>query len=296
MINKNDQVTDTETAEILRLAKKCLALEGDFVELGCYKGDTSVLLGKLLADFDVAPGRESNTNSAESSQNSYQSCGKHEDKITHSVEKHQNNCVKIVDKFTLPVENLCKNSNQTINKATDVSKKASGGSPALALSQSSSVCQISAHLESYPEKRLKKHLWIYDSFAGLPPKLPQDSSSAGINFQGGELAVTKREVVDKIRHAGLKNVIIKKAWFEELTNHDLPYKIAFAFLDGDFYSSIKTSLKLVLPLMHSRGIMIVHDYNNPELPGSTRAVDEFLKNHPTFQLQVKCSLAILTQK
>ena len=197
-----------------------------------------------------------------------------------------------MDKFTSPVENPCKNSGQIINKVTDSSRKTSADLLALTLSRSSSVRQISSRLESCPEKRL----WIYDSFAGLPPKLPQDSSSAGINFQGGELAVTKREVVDKIRHAGLKNVIIKKAWFEELTNHDLPYKIAFAFLDGDFYSSIKTSLKLVLPLMHSRGIMIVHDYNNPELPGSTRAVDEFLKNHPTFQLQVKCSLAILTQK
>lgn len=310
MINKNDQVTDTETAEILRLAKKCLDLEGDFVELGCYKGDTSVLLGKLLANFSSAPGRESNIHSAVSSQNYYQLCGKHvqdfhnsvdkilnyggkhADKIIHSVEKHQKDCAKIVDKFTSPVENPCKNSGQIINKVTDSSRKTSADLLALTLSRSSSVRQISSRLESCPEKRL----WIYDSFAGLPPKLPQDSSSAGINFQGGELAVTKREVVDKIRHAGLKNVIIKKAWFEELTNHDLPYKIAFAFLDGDFYSSIKTSLKLVLPLMHSRGIMIVHDYNNPELPGSTRAVDEFLKNHPTFQLQVKCSLAILTQK
>lgn len=45
----NDQVTKAETAEILRLAEQCLEIEGEFVELGCYRGDTSVLLGKLLA-------------------------------------------------------------------------------------------------------------------------------------------------------------------------------------------------------------------------------------------------------
>lgn len=44
----NDQVTREETAEILRQAELALAAEGDFVELGCYKGATSVLLGKLL--------------------------------------------------------------------------------------------------------------------------------------------------------------------------------------------------------------------------------------------------------
>ena len=44
----NDQVTPAETAEILRLAEQSLEAEGDFVELGCYRGDTSVLLGKLL--------------------------------------------------------------------------------------------------------------------------------------------------------------------------------------------------------------------------------------------------------
>lgn len=34
----NDQITNQETATILELAKQCLTLPGDFVELGCYKG------------------------------------------------------------------------------------------------------------------------------------------------------------------------------------------------------------------------------------------------------------------
>lgn len=189
----NDQVTKAETEEILRQAENCLSQEGDFVELGCYKGDTSVLLGKLL--------------------------------------------------------------------------------------------------KSQPAKRL----WIYDSFAGLPEKTREDASGAGANFQKGELLVTKREVVDKIRKHGLKNVVIKKAWFDELQDQDLPVKISFAFCDGDLYASIKTSLKLAWPRLTKDGIIIVHDYNNPELPGSARAVDEFLRQHPEFRLQVRHTLAILAK-
>ncbi len=218
-MNKNDQVTGAETAEILQQAESCVRLSGDFVELGCYKGETSVLLGKLLAR-----------------------CGK-------PVEKIQSSSGKNVDKQARDVDNLC--------------------------------------------KTIEKRLWIYDSFAGLPPKTAEDTSSAGVNFRGGELFVTKREVIDKIRHAGLKNVVIKKAWFEDLASQDLPKEIAFAFLDGDFYGSIKTSLKLVVPLMNPKGVIIVHDYNNPELPGSTRATDEFLRQHQDYKLMVKHTLAIL---
>ena len=40
---KNDQVSVEETKKILEVARDSLEVEGDFVELGCYKGDTSLL-------------------------------------------------------------------------------------------------------------------------------------------------------------------------------------------------------------------------------------------------------------
>ena len=52
MAFKNDQVSYEETEKILELAKKSLASPGDFVELGCYKGDTSLLLAEVLKDTD----------------------------------------------------------------------------------------------------------------------------------------------------------------------------------------------------------------------------------------------------
>ena len=69
--------------------------------------------------------------------------------------------------------------------------------------------------------------------------------------------------------------IIKKAWFHELTDADMPENIAFAFLDGDLYESIRDSLKLIENKMAKDGIIVVHDYNNMALPGVAKAVDEW---------------------
>ncbi len=126
----------------------------------------------------------------------------------------------------------------------------------------------------------QKILWLYDSFEGLPAKTREDNSAAGDAFQAGELLVTKREVIEKFKKMGLKLPKIKKAFFDDLDIiYDIPEKISYAFLDGDLYQSIKTSLRLVTEKMSPGGVIIVHDYNNPELPGSARAVDEWLKAH-----------------
>ena len=152
----------------------------------------------------------------------------------------------------------------------------------------------------------QKILWLYDSFEGLPAKTREDNSAAGDAFQAGELLVTKREVVEKFkkmeevikkglefdrqkRFGSVREMIeklrkiiakIKKAFFDDLDIiYDIPEKISYAFLDGDLYQSIKTSLNLVSSKMSQGGVIIVHDYNNPELPGSARAVDEWLKVH-----------------
>jgi len=265
----NDQVTPSETTEILRQAERALVAEGDFVELGCYKGTTSVLLGQLLQRHESTV------------ENSAFACGK-------PVEKSHEN-----------VENLCKTP---LNPVENFQSQLSNPSQISAQSKAHPQSKVQLQPQQSPNLQNSSHsqssirrLWIYDSFAGLPEKTREDSSGAGANFQPGELLVTKREVIDKLRKSGLKNVIVKKAWFDQLQDTDLPSKIAFAFCDGDLYASIKTSLRLVLPRLSPQGIIIVHDYNNPELPGSARAVDEFLRAHPDFQLRVVHTLAILTR-
>ena len=171
---RNDQVSELETEKIISMARKRLSIEGDFVELGCYKGDTSLMLAEILQGTN-------------------------------------------------------------------------------------------------------RKLWVYDSFEGLPKKSAEDESAVGVDFRQGELAVSKKEVKARFLRAGLTVPKIKKAWFSELKSEDLPEKIAFAFLDGDLYESIKDSLKLVEGKMVAGGVIMVHDYTNEALPGVARAVDEWAK-------------------
>ncbi len=186
----NDQVSELETEKILSIAKGCLFAPGDFVELGCYKGDTSMLLAEVIGDSD-------------------------------------------------------------------------------------------------------KRLFIYDSFEGLPEKSSSDASEAGRDFVKGALLVTKREVKARFLRAGMKLPVIKKAWFNELTDADLPEKIAFAFLDGDLYESIRDSLKLVEGKLSEGAVVTIHDYQNEALPGVAKAVDEWLARNPGYKTEVYQSMMII---
>ena len=214
------QVEDNETELILEMARECLGREGDFVELGCYEGDTSLLIAEEL----------------------------HRHFLGHTQGRNPR------PKGRTP--------KPTVQENGDCS------SP-------------------------KQRLWIYDSFEGLPSKTREDESEAGRNFQEGVLMVSKREVKARFLRAGLPVPVIKKGWFSDLTETDMPPEIAFAFLDGDLYQSIKDSLRLVEDKMADNGIIIVHDYDNIELPGVTKAVDEWRAKNPQWKMERRYSLAIL---
>lgn len=115
---------------------------------------------------------------------------------------------------------------------------------------------------------------VYDSFEGLPEKSAADLSAAGQQFIAGELAVSKKQFLHEFRKANLKPPLVHKGWFSELSDEDVPRPIAFAFLDGDFYESIRDSLALVTPHMQPGGTIIVDDYAHEALPGASKAAQE----------------------
>lgn len=117
---------------------------------------------------------------------------------------------------------------------------------------------------------------VYDSFEGLPAKTAADISPSGTQFTEGELKVSKKDFLREFQKAHLTAPIIHKGWFSELHQSDVPSEISFAFLDGDFYESIRDSLKLVLPTMQPGGVIVVDDYAREALPGAAKAVHELL--------------------
>ncbi|MBR3163950.1 class I SAM-dependent methyltransferase [Candidatus Saccharibacteria bacterium] len=139
-----------------------------------------------------------------------------------------------------------------------------------------------------------KWLWLYDSFEGLPQKQKEDVSATGTLFRAGALKASKDAVLREFRKRRLPEPAIRKGWFEDLRAEDLPEAICFALLDGDFYSSIASSLQLVAPKIVYGGIIMVHDYKNPALPGSSRAVMDFYRNNrDLFRLTVASGMARL---
>lgn len=137
-----------------------------------------------------------------------------------------------------------------------------------------------------------RELNVYDSFEGLPEKRVEDASRAGDQFKAGELAVTKKQFIVNYKKAGLSLPRIHKGWFSDLIEADVPEKIAFAFLDGDYYESVLTPLRLIWPRLVPGAVIVVDDYANEALPGAAKAVDEWLETHPA-KLTIEHSLAIL---
>lgn len=133
----------------------------------------------------------------------------------------------------------------------------------------------------------KRKLYLYDSFEGLPSKTHEDESPAGMQFKTGELFAAKKQLIRNLKQANVTMPRIRKAWFADLTVQDMPDHIAFAFLDGDYYLSIKDSLRCIEDNLSPNATIIIDDYANEALPGAARAVDEWLLRYPTYVKRVE---------
>ena len=134
---------------------------------------------------------------------------------------------------------------------------------------------------------------VYDSFEGLPAKTKPDQSAVGADFKAGKLYASKRQLLQQFRAAGLRPPIAHKGWFEQLTARDIPEKLAFVFLDGDFYTSILSSLKLVWPRMQKGSKILVDDFKRETLPGVEQALNDFLGAKQTATLRYEQNIAII---
>lgn len=137
-----------------------------------------------------------------------------------------------------------------------------------------------------------RRLWLYDSFAGLPEKTNEDISPAGNQFQRGELTASRKQLEHNLRRFDRQSFSIKKAWFSDLTDSDIPDKITLAFLDGDYYQSILRPLGLIWNRMTPGGVILIDDYDNDALPGAARAAHAWADSHH-LNLRHEHGLAIL---
>lgn len=133
---------------------------------------------------------------------------------------------------------------------------------------------------------------VYDSFEGLPEKVSQDISVAGDQFVAGALHASKRTLLDNFKKAHLNPPIVHKGWFSDIAPADMPSGILFAFLDGDYYESIRDSLKLIESKLLPGAVIIVDDYASEALPGAAMATNEWV-GRKGYRVQSMASLGII---
>jgi O-methyltransferase len=128
-----------------------------------------------------------------------------------------------------------------------------------------------------------RKLHAYDSFEGLPAPCDLDLNEGKPHLREGQCKATVKDFLATFERWNVRPPIMHKGWFSETLSDQLSDRIAFGYLDADFYESTLTCLKCVWPRLSRHGLLLVDDYGdrsrNPHawegLPGVKIACDEF---------------------
>jgi O-methyltransferase len=119
---------------------------------------------------------------------------------------------------------------------------------------------------SLAARAVKRKLFVFDSFAGLPANdEPHEKSMFGerIDFAKGRYAAGLEEVQANVRRFGAEEVCeFVPGWFED-TMPRFHEPIAVAFTDVDLAASTRTCLRYLYPLLVPGGSLFSHDGHLP---------------------------------
>jgi O-methyltransferase len=123
--------------------------------------------------------------------------------------------------------------------------------------------------------RLPRHLWLFDSFQGLPRPTEPDGPSAPIlegDLVGDEQNV--RRLLRKVS-APLDRIQIVAGWFHETLPTAPIDRIALLHIDADWYGSVKLCLERFYELLEPGAVVVLDDYY--DWPGCKAALDDFAR-------------------
>lgn len=119
----------------------------------------------------------------------------------------------------------------------------------------------------------KRHIWLYDSFQGMPSTSVKDGESAA-EWVGKCVADISdlKEALDQVS-APLEQCHIKPGWFEETFQGELPDQVALLHCDADWYESVSLVLNTFYDRIPKGGCVILDDFGYWE--GCREAFYEF---------------------
>lgn len=115
-----------------------------------------------------------------------------------------------------------------------------------------------------------------DAFRGLPDKRSEDGGHE--DYVAGSLSLAEAVFWRTLVHWRVPMPpILHACWIADIDQNRLTPKVALATFDGDFYSSIADSWRLVLTRLRFWSVVMVHDHNSPSvLPGARAATEAAL--------------------
>lgn len=128
-----------------------------------------------------------------------------------------------------------------------------------------------------------KKLYMFDTFEGFPEndleterKIANPAFLTGEFNQTGVFSGTSADIVLR-RMPHKEQCVIRKGYFPETAVGLEKEQFCFVNLDMDLYKPQLEGLRFFYDRMVVGGVILLHDYYDPQLPGVRSAVDEFLK-------------------
>jgi hypothetical protein len=125
------------------------------------------------------------------------------------------------------------------------------------------------------ESGVKRTLWVFDTFDGIPPPTAADPDFEIAALYTGSFRGELAEVRELFAHLGiLERAVLIPGRFQDTIPASDVGPIAVLHIDGDWYESVKVCLDFFYDRVSLGGVIQIDDYGHWE--GARKAVDEFL--------------------
>ena len=115
-----------------------------------------------------------------------------------------------------------------------------------------------------------RRLYLFDTFEGFDQA---ESAGCGAGFVGAHRETGAERVLSVLPHP--ERAVIRQGLFPATAEGLEGERFALVSLDVDLEESTLVGLKWFLPRMEAGGYLLLHDYNNPMLPGVRRALARY---------------------
>ena len=139
----------------------------------------------------------------------------------------------------------------------------------------------SAKLIALTVEKQNKHVYLFDTFAGLPEVNPEKDNY----HQKGDFNETSLAEVQEFL-ADCKNITIYPGFFPDTAEPIRDKKFCFAHIDVDIYRSVLDCCQFFYPRLASGGMMVFDDPGFVICAGAKIAIDEFFTNKEEFPIHL----------